>query len=251
MSKMKLYREKPHVVYVTQYKDPFFTYITNKVFDEIDWNTKGRLLDLGCGSGRISLEAAKRGFSVVGVDYVPKAIEIANAEAKRVGLTRRVKFLVGDLARAKQRKYGLFDYVVLMEVIEHIEDYQKIINFAYGSLKKGGKLLLTTPNNQAPWTVLDDYARHVRRFTLGEVRTALSKFSKVKAGTVGYPLHRLFITLYNVIMRARRLQHNPKVFRWNKYVAQLYYIVGTLVLSFDNLFAYGEGGTTIVAIAEK
>lgn len=249
---MKLYSEKSDVVYVTQNKDPFFAYLTRKVFEEVDWSKKnGRLLDLGCGSGRLSFEAAKKGFRAVGVDCVPKAIEIANVQAKRMGIDSKVTFLHGDLSRVKPRQYGLFDYVVLMEVIEHIEDYQRIVDFARGSLRKGGTLLLTTPNDPRFWTVLDDYARHVRRFTVPEVQKALGKFSRVKIGTVGFPLHRFSEALYNIIMQARKLKHKPKLFRLNLLVASLYYIVGTMAMTLDDLFAYKEGGTTIVAIAEK
>ena len=249
---MKLYSEKSDVVYMTQNKDPFFAYLTKKVFEDIDWGKKnGRLLDLGCGSGRLSLEAAKRGFRVTGVDYIPKAIELAKTLAKTTDIDNRAKFIQGDLAKAKPHQYGFYDYVVLMEVIEHIDDYQKIIDFAYGSLKKGGKILLTTPYDPSSWTILDDYARHIRRFTVQQIRDALKKFTHAKVGTVGFPLHKFFISLYNMVMNVKDLKHRPKIFRRNHFVSALYYIVGTIVLSFDNLFAYGDGGTTIIAIAEK
>lgn len=252
MSKMKLYSEKSDVIYVAQNKDPFFEYLTRKVFQEVDWSKKnGRLLDLGCGSGRLSFEAARRGFQAVGLDYVQKVIDLANAEAKARGMENRAVFYQADLLKLKPREYGLFDYVVLMEVIEHIDDYRKVLDFAYHSLKKGGKLLLTTPNDPTLWTVLDDYAQHVRRLTLTEVHGSLTKFSKVKIGTVGYPLHRFFMSIYHRFMQARKLKHKPKLFRLNPFIAISYYIIGTIVMSFDDLFAYRDKGTTIVAIAEK
>jgi len=252
MSKMKLYGEKSDVVYLTQNKDPFFAYLTRKVFEEVDWSKKnGRLLDLGCGSGRLALAAVRNGFEVVGVDYVAKAINIANDEAKRLGLTDRVRFMQGDLTAVESGQFGKFDYVVLMEVIEHIDDYQKVIDFAWGSLKPGGKLLLTTPNDPAYWTILDDYARHIRRFTIPQVKIALKKFSKVKIGTFGYPLHRLAELIYNLLMQSRNLKHKPKLFRLNPFVSALYYAIGSFVMAIDDLFAWRDGGTTIIAIAAK
>ena len=45
-----------------------------------------RILDIACGFGRHSLELARRGFSVTGVDITPSYIEFAREEAKREGL---------------------------------------------------------------------------------------------------------------------------------------------------------------------
>ncbi|WP_062996829.1 class I SAM-dependent methyltransferase [Nocardia jinanensis] len=47
---------------------------------------KGEVLDAGCGEGAISLYLAERGFTTVGLDLAPTAIESARAEARRRGL---------------------------------------------------------------------------------------------------------------------------------------------------------------------
>jgi ubiquinone/menaquinone biosynthesis C-methylase UbiE len=55
---------------------------------------RGRVLDLGCGTGENALLCAARGLEVVGVDSSPRAIEMARAKAK--GRDLRVRFLVQD-----------------------------------------------------------------------------------------------------------------------------------------------------------
>ena len=45
-----------------------------------------KVLDLACGYGRHSLELARRGFSVTGVDITPAYIQFAREEARRQGL---------------------------------------------------------------------------------------------------------------------------------------------------------------------
>lgn len=56
------------------------------------------LFDLGCGDGRIVIEAARRyGVRGVGIDIDPARIEEANAAARRAGLGERVRFIVQDL----------------------------------------------------------------------------------------------------------------------------------------------------------
>jgi cyclopropane fatty-acyl-phospholipid synthase-like methyltransferase len=53
---------------------------------------RGRVLDVGCGTGEHALMAAAAGFEATGVDAAPSAIEIARAKARQRGLSAR--FLV-------------------------------------------------------------------------------------------------------------------------------------------------------------
>jgi SAM-dependent methyltransferase len=54
--------------------------------------------DLGCGDGRIVITAAKQfGASGVGIDINPERIKEANANAVKAGVTKKVKFIEGDL----------------------------------------------------------------------------------------------------------------------------------------------------------
>ncbi|WP_039796934.1 class I SAM-dependent methyltransferase [Nocardia araoensis] len=56
----------------------------------------GDVLDVGCGEAAISLYLAERGYSVVGLDLSPTAVELARAEAARRGLTN-ASFEVADV----------------------------------------------------------------------------------------------------------------------------------------------------------
>jgi len=60
--------------------------------------------DLGCGDGRIVIEAAKRyGVRAVGIDIDPQRIAEARANAKKAGVTKLVEFRLGDLFEADLR----------------------------------------------------------------------------------------------------------------------------------------------------
>lgn len=70
----------------------------------------GRILDLGCGTGRIALGLARRGFTgVVGIDLTPELIAVAELLAADEGLP--VEFSVGN-ARALELGDASFDAVV-------------------------------------------------------------------------------------------------------------------------------------------
>jgi SAM-dependent methyltransferase len=57
----------------------------------------GQALDLGCGSGFWSVELARRGWQVTGVDVVPKALRRARERARKAGV--EVRLVEGDVTR--------------------------------------------------------------------------------------------------------------------------------------------------------
>jgi magnesium-protoporphyrin O-methyltransferase len=87
----------------------------------LDWLpadlTGRRLLDAGCGTGMLALEAARRGASVHAVDLSPTLI--ANArERLPAELAGRIEFAVGDMLAPDA---GDFDHVVAMDSLIHYE----------------------------------------------------------------------------------------------------------------------------------
>lgn len=69
---------------------------------------KGRVLDVGCGTGEHALLANSLGFDAIGLDFSSRAIELARAKATERGLGAR--FVVGD-ALDLSVLYGQFDTV--------------------------------------------------------------------------------------------------------------------------------------------
>jgi magnesium-protoporphyrin O-methyltransferase len=72
-----------------------------------------RLLDAGCGTGALAVEAARRGATVVAIDVSPNLIGIAQSRAP-LGLD--IEWQVGDMLAAH---YGAFDHVVAMDSLIH------------------------------------------------------------------------------------------------------------------------------------
>ncbi len=68
--------------------------------DLLETTTPGRALDMGCGTGEYALAIAARGWEVVGVDGVGKAIRAAQQRAVQSGPAgTRVRFAQGDVTR--------------------------------------------------------------------------------------------------------------------------------------------------------
>ncbi|MFE9599888.1 class I SAM-dependent methyltransferase [Streptomyces hokutonensis] len=95
------------------------------------------VLDLGCGTGTLSLLAAEQGHRVTGVDLSPAMIDLARA--KLAG--RDAAFLVGDAATppvGEQR----YDVVLVRHVLWTLPDPARVLRHWRGLLRPGGRLVL-------------------------------------------------------------------------------------------------------------
>lgn len=106
-----------------------------------------RILDLACGFGRHSLELARRGFSVTGIDITPSYIQFAKEEAQKEGLD--ADFLCCDI-REVRFSYE-FDVVLNMAdgaigYLENDTENQKIFTSVSNALKPGGKHFMDIMN---------------------------------------------------------------------------------------------------------
>ncbi len=94
---------------------PTLSYIA-RIPDELNKAKAKRVLDLGCGSGWLSVYLARQGFDVVGVDVSAQAIYLAKTWAEQEDL--KITFDVGDVADLKYAD-GNFDAVVANSIFEH------------------------------------------------------------------------------------------------------------------------------------
>ena len=84
---------------------------------------KGRVLDVGCGTGDTAIFLAQKGYSVMGIDYLPKAIELALARAKRAGV--QITFRVFD-AMKLDRLNQSFDTIIDLGLFHNLSDKDRI-----------------------------------------------------------------------------------------------------------------------------
>jgi magnesium-protoporphyrin O-methyltransferase len=75
-----------------------------------------RLLDAGCGTGALSVEAARRGARVTAVDLSPTLVDLGGQRSPRDLGEGSIEFIVGDML---DPALGRFDYVVGMDSLIH------------------------------------------------------------------------------------------------------------------------------------
>ncbi|MEO1641558.1 MAG: bifunctional 2-polyprenyl-6-hydroxyphenol methylase/3-demethylubiquinol 3-O-methyltransferase UbiG [Pseudomonadota bacterium] len=109
---------------------------------QIDWSGKA-VLDLGCAGGFMAEALAERGATVTGIDPAAEAIAAAKAHAAEMG--RDIRYDVG-VGEALPYGEDAFDAVVCVDVLEHVQDLQQVINEVMRVLKPGGLFLYDTIN---------------------------------------------------------------------------------------------------------
>ncbi len=124
-------------------------YIKNKLFEKkqlIKSSKKSlsnfNILDLGCGGGLICEPLALLGANITGIDFVKKNIIAAKKHAKKSNTN--IEYLHQNINNLKLKKK--YDAILILEVLEHIKDWKKIIINVKKLLKPGGKIIISTIN---------------------------------------------------------------------------------------------------------
>lgn len=99
------------------------------VYDRLTSHVKpgDSVLDLGCGTGALSLRAARRGARVKAIDISPGMLDIARQRAKEAGLSQSVEFEEMGVAELRREEDQSYDVVTsglcLSELTEQELDY--------------------------------------------------------------------------------------------------------------------------------
>jgi len=83
----------------------------------------GRALDLGCGRGLYTPELARRGWEAVGIDYVPAAIETAQAKSRDAA---GLRYVVGDVTHLRSAGLGTFDFFLDIGCFQGLDARQRL-----------------------------------------------------------------------------------------------------------------------------
>ena len=121
-------------------------------------------LEVGCGTGFVISGIAKAfpSLELEGSEYFEDGLEFARQRVPRCRFRQ-----LDATAMAEQDAY---DCIGSFDVIEHINaDETVLYNFNH-ALRPGGSLLLTVPQHPWLWSAADNYAHHVRRYTVQELR---------------------------------------------------------------------------------
>ncbi len=108
-----------------------------------------RILEIGCGEGGVLKAFVNKGCEGVGVELDAPRVVDANKFLTEDIAAGRLRFVVKDIYEVEVKKdfNGLFDIIVLKDVIEHIHDQAKLIGWMKNFLKPDGIVFFGFP----PW----------------------------------------------------------------------------------------------------
>jgi cyclopropane fatty-acyl-phospholipid synthase-like methyltransferase len=110
----------------------------------------GSVLDVGCGTGEHALALAARGHEVLGIDLVPRAIELAQAKARERGL--EAGFLVSDALRVDELG-RTFDTAIDVGMFHTLTDEERPVyeRALHRVLRPGGRAFVLCWSERNPW----------------------------------------------------------------------------------------------------
>ena len=133
-----------------------------------------RVLELGAGIGNMTQHLA-RGRKA----YVASDIDAEHMARLRVRFRGRPNLEIRkcDLCDAAdfQPLLGVFDSVVCLNVVEHVEDDLGALRNIFSVLRPGGRAIILVPQDQKAYGTLDEVLGHYRRYSEVQLRTRMQK----------------------------------------------------------------------------
>ena len=153
--------------------------------------------EIGCGTGFVLVHIRKEfpQLTVAGSEVFSKGLSFASGRLPGV-----------DLFQMDARQIPFeneFDVIGAFDVLEHIGDDELVLSQMHRAVRKGGGILLTVPQHSFLWSEVDEYSRHVRRYSVSEL--------KVKVEQAGFKTVRAtsFVSLLLPLMLIARLKQRP------------------------------------------
>jgi SAM-dependent methyltransferase len=121
------------------------------------------MLEVGCGTG----------FVLAGVRQAFPEMRLVGGELFQAGLTVAAQRVPdAELLELDARNLPFqdeFDVVGAFDVLEHINEDERVLAELHAALHPGGGLLVTVPQHPRLWSAVDAYSQHVRRYTRREL----------------------------------------------------------------------------------
>jgi 2-polyprenyl-3-methyl-5-hydroxy-6-metoxy-1,4-benzoquinol methylase len=159
--------------------DPYADAKSTILINYLRGHSRLRILNVGSGSGELSLRLAALGHDVCGIDLEPAHTELARKNAARQGAPANCRFVTSAIEDFHAD--GLYDCLVSTDVLEHIEDDRFAFARMMELLRPGGLILIAVP--AGPWLFgyHDEQLGHFRRYNKRSLRRLVEPLCEVQA----------------------------------------------------------------------
>ena len=105
----------------------------------------GSIIEAGCGTGRISIPLAEKGWDVTGFDIDESILQIAQTKYSNSTTSGKISFLKGDMK--SKWPNGIYDYAIIalntIQLCSSREEQNNVLQSAFNSLSTNGKLIIS------------------------------------------------------------------------------------------------------------
>lgn len=226
------------------------------------WNDVGRerpVLELGCGTGRVTLALAEAGFDVTALDSSAGMLEVCRLYAEERGLGGKITFVQGDMQEPGDLPVAHFGLAICalntFAYLPTTTDQLRMLRAVHSLLAPGGRLLLDlTPPVPGLLTPDNGEMLHQGSFSDDESGGVLHKFV---TGAVRHATQTHSVTIFYDYEQPdgtlTRLSQ-PLSFRWTgRYEMAL--LLAAACYTLDNVYGdyelgeYGEGSERMIFAA--
>jgi 2-polyprenyl-3-methyl-5-hydroxy-6-metoxy-1,4-benzoquinol methylase len=215
------------------------------------------ILDAGAGFGQYTWRMSRmnKNWKIKAVDINPEHVSDSTRFFKEAGLAGRVTCETVDLTKLNET--GSFDFILSVDVMEHIKEDELVFRNFYRALKQGGSLLISTPSDKGGSDVHGDDEQsfideHVRDgYGINEISQKLeragfqniqAKYTYGKPGTVSWRLSMKYPV---------KMLNTSGLFYL---ILPFYYMISfpvAIILNFFDIFLTHKSGTGLLVSAIK
>jgi 2-polyprenyl-3-methyl-5-hydroxy-6-metoxy-1,4-benzoquinol methylase len=229
-----------------------FFFPTEKV--EVDFsvmylhsNVGGKLLDVGCGNGWFIRKMKELGWDVTGVDFDAKAVDFCKSQGLSVSL--------GSL-ETQNYPNNYFDVITINHVIEHLYNPLDVIRECHRILKKGGSLIIETPNSlswlhmyiyKQNWFSLDP-PRHIMIYNPCNLKEMVSMAGFSDISSLSTTRNESWVSI-----GSRSIKNSGYFSIGTKKQSKVYHLIGRMIqfLSWLVWLFFPNSGGEVTVIAKK
>jgi 2-polyprenyl-3-methyl-5-hydroxy-6-metoxy-1,4-benzoquinol methylase len=126
--------------------------IVDEVLKQAGLNTKKKILEVGCGSGRFTLHLVRKGLSVTGLDLSAEQLQNLKEAAKQLELNMELLGVQTGEISACDVLFGKeeFDRIMGFFILHHLEDVGSDLQCLRRALQAGGAITFVEPNRLNP-----------------------------------------------------------------------------------------------------
>lgn len=137
------YRCPAYLAWIIELENPFARQNrSDQIIDHIEFKDHMRIIDIGCGPGRVTIPLAKRLGNkgmVVALDAQSEMLKKVEDKADKIS---NIQYLQGTIGSGLLRRQE-YDYALLINVLGEISNQKVALQEIYHSLKPGAQLLIT------------------------------------------------------------------------------------------------------------